>query len=58
MKRSVEKLATKGRPLSQKEGVAALYEKRIPMYTRFADLVVENAGTPDETVEEIIKGSP
>lgn len=58
LKRSVEKLSAKGRPLSQKEGVAALYEKRIPMYTRFADLVVENAGTPDETVEEIIKGSP
>lgn len=54
LRRSVEKLSAKGRPLSQKEGVAALYEKRIPMYTRFADMTVDNEGSIEETVEKLL----
>ena len=55
IRRSVEKLSAKGRPLSQKEGVAALYEKRLPLYTRFADMTADNEGTIEETVEEIVR---
>ena len=54
VKRDVEMLSVKGRPLSQKEGAAALYEKRIPMYTRFADTVVDNEGRIEDVVEKIL----
>ena len=43
--RDLEKLPADGRPLSQREGVEALFAKRKPLYERFADCVVDNNGS-------------
>lgn len=55
LQRDLNELPTDGRPISQREGVAALYEKRKPLYEAFSDLAVNNAVSADETVEEILK---
>lgn len=55
LERELSKLPRKGRPLSQRGSLEDLYTIRLPMYRRFADLVVLNAGDPDtvaKTVEE------
>ena len=54
LKRAIEDLPTDGRPLSQQEGVAALYEKRKPLYERFADVTVDNNGSLHDTCGEIL----
>ncbi len=53
--RKTENLTTKGRPVSQKEGVQSLYEKRAPIYQAVADAVVDNNGSIDQTVKEIVR---
>lgn len=40
--RSLEKLPTEGRPLSQQNSLLELYAKRRPMYERFADHMTDN----------------
>ena len=55
IQRDLEKLPTKGRPLSQKHGVEAIYAKRRPMYAQFADVVADNNGSVEETVTQILK---
>ena len=55
LKRDLDKLPLSGRPVSQRDGVEALYEKRKPLYERFADVVVENKGSVEETVGEILR---
>ncbi len=45
--RDVNLLATNGRPLSQKNGVLKLYESRIKLYRKFADITVKS-----EKIEE------
>ena len=54
LKRDIEKLSTDGRPLSQKGSLAELYEKRKHAYERFADITVENNGTPEDTAKAIL----
>ena len=54
LQRELSDLATNGRPISQQLGVAKLYEERKLLYEAFADLTVQNMGTPDETVEKIL----
>lgn len=44
--RPLDALDATGRPLSQREGVAALYAQREPLYRRFADYTIENVGNP------------
>ena len=53
--RSIERLTTKGRPVSQREGVQSLYEKRAPIYQAVADAKVDNNGSVEETAKEIIR---
>ncbi|MBO7302968.1 MAG: hypothetical protein J6U68_02150 [Clostridia bacterium] len=53
IKRDINKLSTEGRPLSQANPLAELYEKRKAFYERFADITVENNGTPEETAKNI-----
>lgn len=53
--RDAKKLPTEGRPLSQQNGVKALYEKRLPMYRAFADIEIDGNGTVEETAEIIAK---
>lgn len=55
LRRDLEKLPADGRPLSQKEGVQALYEKRKPLYEAFADVVVDNNGSLHDTCGTILK---
>ncbi len=56
LERDTSKLPTDGRPISQKSDLNTLYQKRKPMYERFADLRVSNNGTVYETVGKIIAG--
>ena len=42
--RDLDKLATKGRPLSQQGSLREMYEKRAPLYERFADVVISGDG--------------
>ena len=55
LRRELDRLPTDGRPISQKEGVQALYEKRKPLYEAFSDLAVDNTGDVDETVDAILQ---
>ena len=54
LKRNLDQLPTDGRPLSQANKLADMYTIRKPMYEAFADIVVDNNGTPEETVASIL----
>ena len=54
LKRELDALPTDGRPVSQRDGVAAIYEKRKALYQRFADMETENSGTPESAAAEIL----
>ena len=47
-------LPTDGRPLSQANDLGKMYAVRKPLYEVFADIRVENTGTPAETVQKIL----
>lgn len=55
LQRPLESLTTRGRPLSQTVGLEALYQSRQPMYARFADHIVSNAGSLEDTVRQILE---
>ena len=54
LERALSLLPTDGRPLSQANRLEEMYTVRKPMYASFADVRVENAGSPEETVTEIL----
>ena len=47
-------LPAEGRPLSQRYGAAAIYERRKPLYERFADVIVDNNGSIHDTCGQIL----
>lgn len=51
--RSLGKLPTDGRPLSQANRLEDLYRVRKPFYERFADYAVDNNGSPEDTLRQI-----
>ena len=51
--RDLNKLPIHGRPLSQKGKLQEMYAVREPMYQRFADAVISNDGTVEETMAQI-----
>ncbi len=53
--RGTEKLPREGRPISQRSDLDELFAQREPLYRRFADCVASNDGSPEQTVEQIIK---
>ena len=53
LKRDIDSLPTEGRPLSQKQSPAALYEIRKPLYEAFADGTVDNTGSVTDTAEQL-----
>ncbi len=55
VKRDLSLLVTNDRPLSQREGVRALYEKRKDIYNAFADVSINNDNDIEDAVKEIIK---
>ena len=54
IKRSIDDLPTEGRPLSQRLPLSEMYRIREPMYNKFADYTVNNFGTVDEAVTQIL----
>ena len=51
--RDLSKLPADGRPLSQITKTETMFALRKPMYQRFADHIVSNDGSPEETVAAI-----
>lgn len=54
LERDYSVLPTDGRPLSQANDLGKMYAARKSLYEAFADIRVENAGTPAETVQKIL----
>ena len=52
LQRDIEKLPTDGRPLSA--DLAAMYRTRTPLYTQFADYIIDNNGTAEHTLSQIL----
>ena len=53
--RDIAKLPTKGRPLSQTTDLSKMYETRKPLYAQFADCIISNDGTAEDTAKAILK---
>ncbi len=53
LQRPLDCLATEGRPLSQKGTLQEMYEKRQPLYHRFADHVIGNNTSPEDAAAAI-----
>lgn len=53
--RALDKLPTAGRPVSQARGAAELYRERKPLYERFADHMIDNNGSTEAAVEQILE---
>ena len=55
IRRNIDVLPVDSRPLSKAQGLSQMYEKRKPMYERFADAAVDNDSDPRETARRILK---
>lgn len=56
LQRELKNLATEGRPLSKDMGTLKKMQKdRQPYYERFADCFIDNNGTPEDTVKQILE---
>ena len=55
LQRGTEKLDKTGRPLSLKNDLNEMYQKREPMYCRFADAAVDNNGSVEATLAQILE---
>lgn len=56
LRRELAKLETDGRPLSKdRETVARLWRERKPLYEKESDDMVDNNGTPEEAVRQIME---
>lgn len=53
--RELSSLSADGRPISQRTDMQTLWEQRKTQYARFADTVVDNNGTPEQTLAQIEK---
>ena len=53
LQRDLTALPTDGRPLSQSGKLQAMYEVRRPLYQRFADRIISNHGSVEQTVAAI-----
>ena len=55
LRRELSLLPKAGRPLSQRNSLEAMYETRLPLYRRFADCEIENAGAPEDAAAQILE---
>lgn len=55
LERALDKLSSKGRPISASTTPEELYARRIDAYHRFADIEVRSTEIPDKTADEMIK---
>lgn len=53
LERELSKLPKKGRPLSLRGNLQDMYTIRLPMYRRFADLIVPNDGSPETVAKNV-----
>ena len=54
LQRDLDKLPTDGRPLSQATALETMYAIRKSLYASFADHVIDNNGTPEDTLRKIL----
>lgn len=57
IRRDLALLSTEDRPLSQTADISFMYQKRYPMYEYFSDMIVENNGSIEDAVNEIVRAS-
>ena len=55
IRRDLNKLPIDGRPLSQANKLEEMYRIRAPLYETFSDLVINNNGSCEETVDKLLK---
>ena len=55
LQRDLKVLPKEGRPLSLRNDLREMYERRRPLYERFADHVIDNNGSLEETVGRIME---
>lgn len=55
LQRDISLLAKDGRPISLRSDLNELYAARRPLYERFADTVIDNNGSMDNTVSRILE---
>ena len=55
LKRDISQLPTDGRPLSQSNSLENMYQARAPLYELFADFVIDNNGTAEHTISQILE---
>ncbi len=55
IRRDLNKLPIDGRPLSQTNKLEEMYRIRAPLYETFSDLMIDNNGSCEETVNELLK---
>ena len=55
IQRDISSLPSDGRPLSQAGPLEQMYQIRKPLYKSFADIIVENKTTAEDTAEQIIR---
>ena len=57
LRRDINKLARKGRPLSASgTAVKEMFQKRKPLYEKAADEIIDNDGTMEDTLAAVLKG--
>ncbi len=54
LKREIDKLPKSGRPLSLSHDLQTMYKIREPLYQRFADSIIYNDASVDDTVDNIL----
>ena len=55
IERSLDQLATEGRPLSANSSLAEIFHTRQPLYESFADCFIQNNASPMDAVNQILK---
>lgn len=55
LRRDTDKLDKTGRPISLRSDLNELYRQREPMYRRFADKAVDNNGSVEDTLRQIME---
>ena len=55
IERSLDQLATEGRPLSANSSLAEMFHTRQPLYESFADCFIQNNASPMDAVNQILK---
>ena len=58
LKRDLEKLPIHGRPLSQQNKLADMYQVRRPLYESSADHIIDNDGDAAHTIHQILEALP